>query len=101
MAGSSNQYAYQLGQTLLVVGLSLPVQVMPPRGCNGIYAGWQSGGSLLVLNGIGSALATGSILGTTERLNIVGPATFFLAAAGSTATVSMIFSYSAGYSQLP
>lgn len=101
MAGSSNQFVYQLGQTLIPVGLSATVQVIPPRGCNGIYFGWQSGGSLALSNQSGLSMGQCYLLGTTERINVDGPATFFLVAAGTTSMAGVVFKYSSGYSILP
>ncbi len=102
MAGSSNQFTYQLGVTQLTIGTNAVVQVLPPRGCNGVYFGWQSGGSLAIMSGAGTSGPLGGfLLGTTERVNLDGPATFFLGAGGSTSIAGIAWKYSAGFSLLP
>ena len=102
MAGSSNQFTYQLGATLVNIGTNAVVQILPPRGCNGVYFGWQSGGSLAIMNGAGTSGPLGGyLLGTTEHINLEGPATFFLGAGGATAIAAVVWKYSAGYSLLP
>src|SRR6185503_14570187 len=99
MAGSSNQFTYQLGSTLVSIGTNGVSQILPPRGCNGVYFGWQSGGSLAIMNGPGnSGTLGGYLMGTSEHITIDGPATFFLGAAGSTAVCAIVFKYSAGFS---
>lgn len=100
MAGSSNQFVYQIGATQLTIGASLAIGVTLPRGCNGWQVGWLSGGTLSIVNA--ATLNPGYILGTSEVVSSVGPAVFFLgAASGSTTIARMLFTYSAGFSQLP
>lgn len=102
MAGSSNQYAYQLGATLVTVATgATATQISPPRCTNGIYFGYQSGGSLAIVNAQGQTCAQGYLMGTTEHITIEGPSTFFLAAGGSTAIAAIVFKYSAGFSLFP
>ena len=90
-----------LGMSLIPVGTSVVVQVYPPRGCNGVYFGYQSGGSLMVIQGVSGVPTNGFLLGTTERVQLVGPASFFLSAAGATAICGVLFSFSDGYSLAP
>lgn len=90
-----------LGMTLLPVGVSTVVQVFPPRGCNGMYFGYQSGGSLMVIQGVTGVPTGGFMLTTTERVPVIGPLNFFLSAAGATAICGILFSFSDGYSLLP
>ncbi|MES1986993.1 MAG: hypothetical protein V4440_03010 [Pseudomonadota bacterium] len=101
MAGSSNQYGYQIGQTLVPVGLSAPIQVIPPRTAIAMVLSWGSGGTLLLVNSLGASAGNGSALSTTERLVFDGPATFFLAASGTTSIANVWFKFSSGYSSLP
>ncbi len=102
MSGSSNQFTYQLGVTQITIGTNVVTQILPPRGTNGVYFGWQSGGSLAIMNGAGSSGNLGGfVLGTTERVNLDGPATFFLSASGATSVAGIVFKYSAGFSLLP
>lgn len=101
MPGSSNQYAYQLGTTLVAIPVGTAVQIIPPRTTNGIYFGWQTGGTLAVCNSLGLTAAQGMILQTTERVSVAGPSTFFLAAAGTTSVAAIMFRFSSGFSQLP
>ncbi len=102
MAGSSNQFTYQLGVTLFNVGSAVgALQVIPPRGCNGVYFGLMSGQTWAISNAAGMSIGNSFVLSATERLNFDGPATFFLAAGGATAVVGIGFKYSAGFSQLP
>lgn len=93
----------QVGATVLTVGLSGAVQFLPQAG----QIGWR----LKVLAGGGSGIAfmqsangltasQGYILGT-ESFDIQGPATFFLAAQGTTGLVSALTYYGAGYSLKP
>lgn len=90
-----------LGMSLIPVGISTVVQVFPPRGCNGMYFGYQSGGSLMVIQGVTGVPTGGFVLTTTERVQVVGPLNFFLSAAGATAICGVLFSFSDGYSALP
>jgi len=101
VAGSSNQYVYQLGSTLLAVPTGPAVQVTVPRGTNGVYFGLQSGQTLAIANQIGASIGNSYVMGPTERMNIDGPATFFLAAGGATAVVGIVWKYSSGYSIFP
>ncbi len=96
---------YQLGATNLVVGtgISAIFQFMPGRCVNGGFfkIATGSGGTLALVQGAGVTFSNGYILGTTEVVSFQGPATFFLAASGATATVSVVQSYNMGFSQLP
>ncbi len=102
MAGSSNQFTYQLGMTLFNVGSGVgALQIVPPRGCNGVYFGLASGQTWAISNSTGMSIGNSFVLSATERLNFDGPATFFLAAGGATAVIGLVWKYSAGFSQLP
>lgn len=102
MAGSAMQFVYGLGQTQMAIPALSVVQVIPPKACNGVYFGYISGGSLSIMNDAGSSGGLGGfLLGTTERMNIDGPATFFLAATGATAVCGIVFKKSSGYSLTP
>ncbi len=96
---------FQLGSTNLVVGtgISAILQVLPGRCVNGGFfkVATGSGGTLAIVQGMGVTFSNGYILGNTEVVSFQGPATFFLAASGATATVSFVTSYNMGFSQLP
>lgn len=102
-----SQYSdtYQLGATQIIVGtgISLIVQVNPDRCRNGGFfkRAIGSGGTLAIVNGMGSTAANGYILGETEVVSFQGPALFFLAAMGATVTVAFVPSYNMGFSQAP
>lgn len=97
-SGSSAQFTYLLGSTLLAVPTGAAIQVLAPAGCNGVYFGWQSGGTLAVAPGIGASTGNSFVLSTTERINLDGPASFFLASNGSTSVAGIVFKYSSGFS---
>ena len=102
MAGSSNQFSYQLGATQFIVGSGVgALQVVPPRGTNGLWFGPMSGQTYAISNQAGASIGNSFVLNATDRISINGPATFFLAAGGATAIFGIVFEYSAGYSQLP
>ncbi len=96
---------FQLGATNLVIGTGITqvAQIFPGRGVNGGFfkIAPGSGGTLALVQGLGSSHSSGYILGASEVVSFQGPATFFLAASGATATVSFVLSYNAGYSLLP
>jgi len=88
--------------TQFIVGSAVvALQVVPPRGCNGVYFGLAAGQTWAIANATGMSIGNSFVLGATERLNFDGPATFFLAAGGATATIGIVWKYSAGFSQLP
>ena len=94
-AGSSNQFVYSLGATLIAVAAgATATAVVPPKGCNGYFLKYQSGGSLAIVPGIGSSGTALGYLLQTEVLNIDGPATFFLNAGGATAVAAVAFKFS-------
>ncbi len=99
----ANEQTFQLGVTNVVVGLSALTQVIPSRGVNGWMFKVAGGGTLAIANGSSAAngFSTGYVLGAGEVVSLSGPATFFLACAGATTTVSAVASYSAGYSLYP
>lgn len=102
MAGSSNQFYYQIGATQLAVGLSQTIQVLPGRGQDGWVVSLISAGSsgTAFVQGA-SNVASQGVPVPTAPLRIDGPATFFLASAGSTGVVGLMPLYSAGFSSLP
>ena len=98
----SNQFTYGLAPTLIPVAVALTATpVYPPSGCNGFFLKYQSGGTLAIVNALSGVTAVnGYILGTTEQINVNGPAVFFLNAAGTTSVAAVCFKRSAGYSAL-
>lgn len=93
---------YQVGTTLVVVGLSATVQYVPSKNVNGMVVKIAAGGGTLCLvQGLSSISSAGYPIGSTEAFSVAGPATFFLAAAGATMTAAVAVSYSAGYSLPP
>src|SRR6185437_13330242 len=98
---SANELIYQLGVTQIAVGLSLNAQFIAPRICKSISVKYTSGGTLALVQGLGSNTyntANGYVLGTSEVVSANGPVTFFLAATGATAIASVILGYAQGYS---
>ncbi len=90
---------YQVGATLVVVGLSATVQYIPSKNVNGIVVKIASGGgTLCIVQGASSISSAGYPIASTEAFTMQGPSTFFLAAAGATMTAAVAVSYSAGYS---
>jgi len=103
MAGSSNQFTYSLGATLMAIptGATATI-VIPPKGSNGYYLKYASGGSLAIVPGIGSSGTPLGYLIGSETINIDGPATFFLQSGGATAVAAIAFKFSSmGQSFLP
>jgi hypothetical protein len=101
---SSPLRAHGLAPTLIAVPVGLTATaVFPPQFCAGAWIKYQSGGTLAMVNAASGVTAVnGYIFGTTEPpLNIDGPATFFLNAAGSTSVAAVIFKQSAGFSLFP
>lgn len=107
MAGSSQQFTYGFGVTQIAVGTggAANVRISPPNYVNGMLLKYLSGGSLcIVSNGIsgspGASGALGYILGTTEVVSTEGPASFFLAASGTTAIAQIAWKLSGGNSMM-
>ena len=92
----SNGRAHGLGVTQIAIGLSATVQVT----AQAYQTGWVfkkfSGSSLAIVNGISNIASEGYMVGDTESINVDGPATFFLAAAGATCVVHCLWGDSAG-----
>lgn len=91
--------SFILGSTLMNVGLSAAAVFNPPAFCNGMWFKYQSGGTLFLGSGISQTPgATMYAVGSSEIVNVGGPARFFLYAAGATVTVGIGFSFNAGLS---
>lgn len=105
MAGSSNQYCTSLGVTLLaVIAGTTATVVTVPKGVNQLWLKYHSGGSLAMVQGLGSSgTPTGvQILAAEPPWHFDGPASFFLAAGGATSVAGIVFGYSAqGQSGVP
>lgn len=57
----------------------------------GITSGFTATGTSLIMSGLGY------LLGTSEAVNYSGPARYYLAATGSTATAYLLTGYGPGY----
>ncbi len=101
----SNPYVYQIGCSQVAVGASLRLQVTPPAGVIQTRVGWASGGTLALVQSAsavaGTLASAGYILGTTETVDVPGPATFFMTAGGTTSVARVMWQYSAGFSLFP
>lgn len=86
-----------MGATLLNVGLSATARIVPPANCNGGFFKVSSGGTLAIVQGISSISTQGYFVAAGEAISMSGPAVFYLAAAGATVSVAMVFTYSQGY----
>lgn len=95
---SSDLPTYAMGATIISVGLSATVRVIPPSGCNGGFFKISSGGgTLAIVQGISSIATQGYFVAAGEAISMSGPAVFFLAAAGATMNVALCQTYSQGY----
>jgi hypothetical protein len=94
---SGNSRSYLMGVSLIVVGLSATVSVVPREGVLGGFISIKSGGGTLSLvNGASAISSDGYNVSATDRVEFNGPAKFFLAAAGATMTAAYVMRYSAG-----
>lgn len=94
---SSDLPTYLMGATLINVGLSATVRVMPPSSCNGGFFKISSGaGTLAIVQGMSSISTAGYFVAAGEAISMSGPAVFYLAAAGATMTVAYCHTYSQG-----
>lgn len=94
---SGNSRAYLMGVSLIVVGLSATVEVKPKAGVlSGFVSLKSGGGTLAIVNGASAIAANGFNISSTDRIEMQGPATFYLAAAGATMTAAYVMRYSAG-----
>lgn len=103
---------FTIGATQVVLGTLgasvFPTIIRPPAGCIEINMKLlgASGSTVQILPNaisgasIGGATAITTVGGypltTSDSLAIFGPAAFYLAATGATATVAMVFKYTAG-----
>ncbi len=88
---------YGMGGTQIPVGLSATVRVVPPLFCNGGFFKLVGGGTLAIVSGISALPAAGYLMGSGEAISMSGPASFYLAASGATATVHCVFTFSQGW----
>jgi hypothetical protein len=94
---SGNSRAYLIGVSQIVVGLSATVKVVPRAGVlSGFIHNEGGGGTLALVNGISGIASQGMKIGANQLIQLEGPATFYLAAAGATMTASFVMRYSAG-----
>ncbi len=90
-----------IGVTQFAVGLSTIFRFRP-----GDFVQWEqlkylSGGSLEIVKGAstnGTGWGTGYLLGTTEAVQFLGPATFYLASTGATSIIQVMLGYTSGAS---
>lgn len=98
---SGSSRAYALGATLIAVGLSATVRVDAMAGqLSGFFKIASGGGTLCIVQGASSISSQGYPVAAAEVIQLEGPATFFLAAAGATMTVGFVPRYSQGYSTI-
>lgn len=97
---SSSFKTYQVAATYAVVGLSGAVQILPSAGQIGWQVAVNSGGSsgVAFMGAAGQVTCSQGRLIGTQNICIDGPATFFLAAQGSTAVVGLGVNYGSGFS---
>lgn len=97
---STNEPVRLIGATLITVGLSATVQVVPIRCQNGGFFKIASGGgTLCIVNGASSISSAGYPVAAGEAISISGAAVFYLAAAGATMTVAWCPTFSSGFEQ--
>lgn len=102
MAGSSNQFVYNLGSTVITVPTGATgVAIVPPNHCMGFFLSVNSGSTVAITNQLAQGATTGFYLSTTNPLSVDGPAQFFMVAGGATSTVGIAWKYSYGISVLP
>ncbi len=102
MAGSSNQFTYNLGATVLTVPTGATgIQVTPPAHCLGWLMSWNSGSTVAITNQLALGATTGFYIPTSNPISVDGPAQFFLVAGGATSTVGIAWKLSSGISLLP
>ena len=94
--------AHLIGAKVLTIGASMVLAVNATSYQNGGVLK-KLGTSLTVafVDGLSLSHSTGYPLADAETISFDGPAKFFLAAAGATAQVSLLRSYSAGATGLP
>lgn len=98
---SSDLPSYGIGATLISVGLSATVTVLPSRCQNGGFFKIASGGgTLAIVAGVSSICSQGYPVGAGEAISISGPAIFYLAAAGATMVVGWCPTLSQGFNQV-
>jgi hypothetical protein len=96
---SGGSRAYLVGVSHIVVGLSQTVKVVPRAGVlSGFVSITAGGGTLALVNGISAISTAGFRVSATDRIEMEGPATFYLAAAGATMTAAYVMRYTAGAS---
>jgi len=102
MAGSSNQFTYNLGATVVTIPTGATgIQIIPPAHCLGWFLSWNSGSTIAITNQLNQGATCGFYISTTTPLSVQGPAQFFLIAGGATSTAGIAWKYSHGISQLP
>ena len=89
---------YYTSVTTITIGLSQNVLFPALRGQNGGVFKQGTTGQVYIVNGISQAATQGYPLSQGEIFQFTGPAQFFFAASGSTATINIAVSYSQGYS---
>ena len=96
---SANERVYGLGVSHIVVGLSATVETKPGPGVlSGFLSIHAGGGTLAIVNGASNISTEGYLVKANERVQLQGPAKFYLAAAGATMTASFVRRFSQGAS---
>lgn len=102
MAGSSNQFTYNLGATSIAVPVgNTGIAVIPPAHCIGVFLRYNTGGTLAITNQLAAGATTGMYVSAVDTISIDGPAQFFLNATGATAVAGIAWKLSSGISFLP
>ncbi len=102
MAGSSNQFVYNIGATVLTVPTGATgIAVSPPAHCLGWFLSLNSGSTVAITNQLALGATAGFYISPTNPLSVDGPAQFFLVAGGATSTVGIAWKLSSGISLLP
>lgn len=96
----SIENTYVIAATFINVGLAGAQQVMPQAGQRGwiVSATVQGSSGTAFMGAAGQITCSQGMLLPSVPVTITGPATFFLAAQGSTAVVGLGMLMSAGYS---
>lgn len=86
---------YSVGATNVTVPNNGTYEFKPPRDLAGLFINYVGGATLALVGATGMTTGQGVLLNASEITPINGPANFFLAASGATATVAIGLLFSA------